>query len=327
MMRLLVAGLGVFLAWTALAHGQAPSADQIFSETVRDFGSVPRGAQLYHRFVWTNTERVRREVTELRSTCACLTATPVPRVVEPGQQGVIEVVMDGRKFVGPKTVTLHVMIGPDRPQAVVLQVSANSRADVVFNPGDVNFGVLAEGSVAQQTIQIEYAGTLEWKAESVQSTGPHLEAALEEDYRRTGQVGYRLKVTLRPTAPAGDFKHMLQIKTNDPANPVLAVLVSANIRPSLVVVPAPLYFGGVKVSGQAVRRVTLRAEKPFSILGVDGLEQGLSLTPPGGAATVQSLNVTWRPDEAGELSREIVIRTDLERYREVRLKVQGEAVP
>jgi hypothetical protein len=312
------------LGSTTIASAQA---EPPFAATTHDFGTVPRGAQLFHRFTWKNYEKTRREITEVRSTCACLVATPVPRVVEPGREGAIEVLVDARKFVGPKNVTLHVMIGPERPQAYVLQVSANSRADVVFNPGEAAFGVIAEGATPTQTLEIEYAGALNWKAEDVAGAGPYLDAALTEEYRRTGQVGYKLKVTLKPTAPAGDFKHMLQVKTNDQSNPLLSVLVSANIRPSLVIVPDPLYFGGVKVGGQATRRVTLRSDKPFQILGIEGLEQGLTATPQTGPAVVHSLGVNWSPTEAGELNREVLIRTDLERYREVKLKVQGDATP
>lgn len=309
-----------------VAGAESVATDKPFAETSHDFGTVPRGAQLFHRFTWTNHDRVKKEITELRSTCACLTATPVPRVVEPGQQGAIEVLVDARKFVGPKNVTLHVMIGPERPQAVVLQVTANSRADVVLNPGEVAFGVITEGATPSLTLDMEYAGALDWKAEEVLNAGPHVEASVTEEYRRSGQVGYKLKAALRPTAPAGDFKHMLQIKTNDPANPVLGVLVSANIRPSLVVVPDPLYFGGVRVGSSATRRLTLRADKPFQILSIDGLDKGLAAAAPTGtAATVHSVTVIWKPDEAGELNREAVIRTDLERYGEVKLKLQGEA--
>lgn len=326
-MRQLLLTLLTLMIATTLASTQSATTEKPFAETSHDFGAVPRGAQLFHRFTWTNHERIRKEITEVRSTCACLTATPVPRVVEPGQQGAIEVQVDARRFVGPKNVTLHVMIGPDKPQAVVLQVTANSRADVVFNPGEVAFGVIPEGATPAMNIEIEYAGAQAWKAEEVLSSGPHLEATLAEEYRRSGQVGYRLKVALLPTAPAGDFKQMLQIKTNDPTNSVLSVLVSASIRPSLVVVPDPLYFGGVRVGSTVTRRLTLRADKPFQILGIDGLEKGLAASAPTGAATVHSVTVTWKPDEAGDLDREAVIRTDLEKYRAVKLKLQGDASP
>jgi hypothetical protein len=326
-MRQTLLVLAVLLSLTMLARADTTAPEKPFASTSHDFGTVPRGAQLYHRFTWTNHDRVRREITEVRSTCACLTATPGPRVVEPGQQGAIDVLVDARKFVGPKNVTLHIMIGPDRPQAVVLQVSANSRPDVVFNPGEVAFGVMAEGSTATQTIDIEYAGALDWKAEDVLSAGEHLEASLVEEYRRTGQVGYKLKVGLKASAPAGDFKHMLQVKTNDPANQVLSVLVSASIRPGLVIVPDPLYFGGVRVGHQVTRRLTLRADKPFQVLGLDGLDKGLAALAPTMTAAVHSITIHWKPEEAVELNREVTIRTDLERYREVKVKLQGEGSP
>ena len=53
--------------------------------------------------------------------------------------------MDARRFTGPKTVTIHVTVGPEYTSTATLQVSANSRSDVVFNPGEVNFGVVPHG--------------------------------------------------------------------------------------------------------------------------------------------------------------------------------------
>lgn len=327
MMRQTLTALPVLLWMTTIALGQPSSAEKLFDSTRHDFGTVPRGAQVYHRFRWTNPEKARREITEVRASCACATATPLPRVLEPGGAGVIEVLVDARKFVGAKTVHVHLMIGPDNPQAVVLEIQAHSRADIVYNPGHLNFGVAAEGATPSQTMEIEYAGAFDLKITEVVSPSPHLVAAVEEMYRRPGQIGYRLKVDLKADVPPGDFKQELQLKTNDPSNPVLPVLVEANVRPSVVLVPSPVFFGTVKLQQAVSRRVTIRGDKPFQVLRVEGLGGALSATTPAGAAAVHSLNVTWQPKEAGELNAPLVIYTDLERHPTLRVTLEGESVP
>ena len=60
----------------------------------------------------TNIYAVPLEITNIRVSCGCLTATPVPKVLQPREAGYIEVTMDARRFNGPKTVTVHVTVGP-----------------------------------------------------------------------------------------------------------------------------------------------------------------------------------------------------------------------
>ena len=43
---------------------------------------------------------------------------------------------------------------------VIAVVSANSRADVVFNPGEVNFGSVSAGQSPTQTIRLAVGGNL-----------------------------------------------------------------------------------------------------------------------------------------------------------------------
>ena len=317
----------VLLALTVLAAGQPPAAERLFTHTSHHFGVVPRGAQLLHRFPWTNTEASRLEVTELRVNCGCATATPVPRVLEPGQTGAIEVLVDAKKFVGDKTIAIHLMIGPDNPRAVVLQVSAHCRPDIVYNPGSVSFGVVPQGSAPTQIIDVEYAGMLDWRVEEVVNPSPHLTATLQELYRRPGQAGYRLTVGLKPDAPPGDFKQELQLRTNDPASPVAPVLVEAMIRSRVTVTPDPLSLGSIPAGQAVVRRVTVRGEQPFRILRIEGTTDRLQVSAPPVASAVHSLVVSWHPTAAGELNQQLLLYTDLDKSPVIPVRIQGQAGP
>src|SRR5262249_8563783 len=81
----------VVLALAALAVGPAAAsaqnaawADKIFKGTPSHaFGSVPRGAQLHHRFPIPNIYAVPLQITNARSTCGCLTATPSKTSLSP----------------------------------------------------------------------------------------------------------------------------------------------------------------------------------------------------------------------------------------------------
>src|SRR5262249_41595302 len=191
------------LAVVAPASRAQGWANKLFkNQTTHDFGTVPHGAQLLHRFTITNIYAVPLEVNEIRVSCGCVTATPSKKVLQSRESGFIDVTMDARRFKGAKTVTVYVSVGPTYVSTAELRVSANSRADVVFNPGQINFGSVAQGQTPSQPVDVEYAGTFDWRITEVLAKGLPLEVELRELYRQRGrQGGYQVKGTLRPGGP------------------------------------------------------------------------------------------------------------------------------
>lgn len=323
------------LALFVAAFGAAPvSAQSAWAEKMfkdgmnHDFGSVPRGAQLSHRFVITNIYAVRMEITSIKSGCGCVSATSPKRVLEPRESTTIDVTMDARRFTGPKTVGITVTVGPDFISSAQLRVSANSRADIVFNPGQVSFGTVTRGQQASQVIDVEYAGVLDWQVTEASAKDLPVEVSLNELYRRPGQVGYRVRVTLKPDAPVGVLKGDLFLKTNDPASPLLPVLVDGVIQSNLTVAPATLSLGVVKIGETQRRRVVVRGNKPFRVLGVEGLGEGMSLDPsPSTApAPVQVVSFKCVFRKAGDFKNEVKIKTDMQDAPVV-VTIDGSAAP
>src|SRR5436305_1628825 len=131
------------LVVAAAAATAAPAqnwAEKMFPDGIEhDFGVVPHGAQLFHQFTLTNLYAVRMEITSITPGCGCVTATATKRVLEPRETATLDVNMDARRFTGPKSVIIRVSVGPEFTSSADVKVTANSRADVVFNPGDVEF--------------------------------------------------------------------------------------------------------------------------------------------------------------------------------------------
>jgi hypothetical protein len=309
------------LAMAVLALGTAGAPAQGWAEKMfkdglaHDFGSVPRGAQLLHRFPITNIYAVRMEITGIAPGCNCVTAAASKRVLEPRETAYIDVNMDARRFTGPKNVAIRVSVGPEYTSSADLRVSASSRADIVFNPGEVNLGTVSAGTAPSQTVDVEYAGPLNWTvSEAMVAKELPLEAGIKELYRRPGQVGYRLSVTLKPEAPSGDLKQYVYLKTNDPASPLVPVLVEAKVQAAVSVTPEKLTLGGVKTGDVLTRRVVVRGSKAFRVLAVDGLGDGIALgaNPTGTPAEVQTVTFKCQFDKAGDFHRELKIKTDLQ---------------
>jgi hypothetical protein len=308
--------LALIVAAAAAAAAPAQNwAEKMFPDGVaHDFGVVSHGAQLFHRFKIKNIYAVRMEITSIAPGCGCVTAKAQKHVLDPNEETTLDVSMDARRFTGPKSVIVRVTVGPEFTSSADVQVTANSRADVVFNPGDVEFGAVDRGQAASQTVDVEYAGPLDWHiSDLVVGKDQPFEASQTETYRKPGRVGYQIKVTLKTDAPPGPIRETIFLKTNDPSCPTLPVLVTGEVQSQLSVSSSKLNMGSVHVGETVIKQVVLRGNKAFKVLGVDGMGDGVALDSElGAAASVQKLTFKCQPSQAGDFKRELKIRTDIQ---------------
>lgn len=299
---------------TATASAQGWAEKMFEKKLTHDFGTVPRGAQLVHRFTITNIYAVPMEITQVKSGCGCVSATAAKPVLGPRESTTVEVRMDSKRFTGPKTVGVRVTVGPRFVSSAELRVTANSRADVVFNPGEVAFGTVGRGLTPTQTIDVEYAGPLAWEVKGVEVGEAPYTATAKEMYRRRGQVGYRLTVTMKANAPVGALKHDVFLKTNDPTAALVPLLVEANVEAALTVVPSSIALGTIKLKTPLVRRIVLRGARPFRVLGVEGTGAGITLSAPPSAtdSIVQTVLIKIEATTAGDVKRTLKIKTSLQ---------------
>ena len=279
-----------------------------------NFGTVPRGTILYYKFPMYNPWAIPIDITNLRVDCGCVTPKVSKSTLQPRETADLEITMDTarRKNPGPTTVSVYVTVGPQYIDTAVVRVSANIRADVVFNPGQINFGVVSRGQTPTQTVDVEYAGVLDWRVSEVINNGAPFDVALEEWYRQPGRIGYKIKATLKADAPAGSLKHELQLKTNDPASPLVPLLVEATIQAALTVVPNPLDLRSPHVGETITRSVVVHGNKAFLVTGVEGLGEDIAVDLPPVAADVQKLTFKWQFKNAGPVQQQFQIKTDLQ---------------
>ncbi len=280
----------------------------------KDFGVVPFGTQLSHRFEITNIYPAPMAITGLRLSCGCVRATPGERNLQPGASTTIDVTMDTRQFTGPRTESVRVAVGPNPVSTCVLKVSVVSQTDVVFNPDKIAFGTVARGQARTETIDVEYNGTRDWKIEEVVvAERLPLKAALGELVRRPGKVAYQLKVTLMDNAPAGVIRDFVYLKTNQINAPPVPVLVAATVQAPLSVSPSVLSLNTVTRGQALTRHVLVRATKPFRVTHVEGLGDGLTLgfELAQAAATMQRVVFRCAFTTTGDFKKEVKIKTDL----------------
>jgi len=326
-----------------LAATSAPAenwADKMFKTKenpdglVHDFGMVPRGAQLHHRFTITNIYAVPMEITAVEPQCGCTTAVASKRTLAPLETATIDAVMDTTRFKPgeeKKSVAIKVKVGPQFIDTAILTVTANARADLVLNPSEVAFGSVTRGEAASQTIEIDYAGVLDWQIKEVMAKDLPLDVKFTKKAAKPGEtdrVGYTITVTLKGEAPLGTLKEEIYLKTNDPDRPLVPIVVQALVQSAITITPNPLSLGAVKTDETLTRAVKVRGVKAFKILGVDGVGNGVELDNPLTATEATNHIVTFKikPDKAGDFKRELKIRTSVQDAPVV-FTIEGIAAP
>jgi len=304
-------------------------AEKIFGGDVNhDFGVQARGAQLKYKFKMTNIYKVPLQLTEVRVTCGCLTAQPSTKILQPNETAWLNVNMDAGRFTGAKSIRIFVTVGPEYVSTATLTVSANARSDVVFNPGEIDFGFVQRGQTPTKQIDVEYAGALDWRVtEIVKQGSAPFELRVEELPPGGGRTrGYRLFATLKADVPGAKFKQEVILKTNDPTTPLLTFNILGNIQSTLTATPEAINFAGVKIAAMQTRKIVLRSSQAFRLVGVDGQGDGVSVILPTTAETTHFIEVRFQPARAGEVRREIVLRTDLG-GEAARVMVEGIGLP
>ena len=115
-MRNAVLALIAVLVGSATAPAQTEQwANKLFAKphgegTTHDFGSIPRGTVLTHRFPMKNIWAVPLDISATRVSCGCVTITVAPQTLKSLETSYVELTMDARKFTGPKTVNVFISV-------------------------------------------------------------------------------------------------------------------------------------------------------------------------------------------------------------------------
>jgi hypothetical protein len=289
--------------------------------TTKDFGTVAKGAQLKYSFKMTNIYTVPLEITFVRPNCSCVTVNngllvqnwpESSRVIAPKESIYLNINMDSRRFNGPKAVQIFVTVGPQYISTATLTVQANTRQDVVLNPGEIDFGVVHHGNTPTQIIDIEHAGNNNWRLEEiVKNSNAPFDLRVEDlKGRIAGKSGYRIFATLKAEANPGQFKEEILLKTNDPGSQVLTFNIIGNIQAPLSASPSTVSLNSAPGAVQEPTRVSIRGSQPFRILRIDGQGQGISAMFAGDRLATMHV-ITIRCDQPGEQRRTLTVVSSL----------------
>jgi len=180
-------------------------------------------------------------------------------------------------------------------------------------------------------VKVEYKGrSRDWRVTEVVAPAGPIDVQLTETGRGgplRGGAEYLVTVGLKQNVGAGPVSEQITLKTNDPANPLIHVVVTANIAAPLEVAPARVRMEGIAIGQSGKQRVLIRAARPFRIIGVDGLGEGVTVELPATQdkpLQVQFITVKFDRKKASALDRDLRVKTDLDGGATVTIPVEAE---
>jgi hypothetical protein len=304
--------------------GAATWADGLFSELNKDFGSVPRGQLQEHHFRLTNNTRGVVNVSSVRVSCGCVTASIDRATLNPGESASVHARMDTGRFVGVRSVTIFVQF--DRPhfEEVRLWVSANARLDFNVNPDSLAFGTIKRGGTPSSTAYLTFSGNKEAQVLSVKGESNYVISAFKEVSRLDSEVVYQLTAQLRADTPVGKWYTDVWVKTNLPSMPQVRVPLIVEIESALTASPELVSLGRVKVKAESERRVIVRGVKPFKVVKLQGIDDEIRVVDnTTEAREVHVLTVRFKPERAGNITHKVKVVTDLAEDKEIDFQVSA----
>ncbi|MDQ3333031.1 MAG: DUF1573 domain-containing protein [Planctomycetota bacterium] len=318
-----------------LAAGSGPPwALKMLSETNHDFGAVARGAEVKAKIIINNPYEQPVRIGSVTPSCSCTTANMPPKTtLNTYESTELEISMDTRRFVRHKDAIVTIRFDAPQFAEVRIPVQMYVRTDVVLTPGSANFGAVDVGKGGTQTIDIAYAGNpdrKDWAIVEAKTSNPHLDVKVEETSRTGGgtvnvAVNYVLTATLKPTAPAGSFRGIIQLITNDATNPIVPVLAEARIEGDITVTPENVPLGTLVPGREKTVNVVIRGKKPFGISKIEceSEDEAFLVRLPEGEKAVHVLPLTITPPEKAGPYQEVFTVTIPGRPEPVTFKATG----
>src|SRR5947208_9067086 len=173
-----VAGL-----WAAGPASAGTWGQGLFDELSKDYGSVPRGPMLSHHFRVVNRTKDPVNVSNVRVSCGCVTATAMRTYLKPGEETTIYTTMDSTRFIGPKSVTVYVTFDSPQFDEVRLVVQANGRNDLTLAPDTLAFGQVKRGAEATAATTVTFYGHAGAKVTAAKGESNYVQPTVTEERR------------------------------------------------------------------------------------------------------------------------------------------------
>ncbi|MGH9379037.1 MAG: DUF1573 domain-containing protein [Thermoanaerobaculia bacterium] len=277
--------LAWFLPFVALAVPAAASAPRaVLVDPVQDAGVVRRGESVPFTFQVRNEGDATLLIDDVQPACGC-TVPQVPRRIEPGAAGAVEVVLETFALEGPLAKSVKVYTNDAANPVLLLTLKADVRRLVEARPDYLRFRHTLGEPAPTVAVTVWAPDRPRLAVEGVTSPYPYLRALAREagaDARLPDVAGrqWRLELTLAADAPLGGAAGEVVVRTDHPREPELRLPVSIHVQPVVEVIPTVLELGELPAGERRTWALEVRnhAADAVAVTGVQSDTPAVSAT-------------------------------------------------
>jgi hypothetical protein len=207
-----------------LVHG-APRAVPLAA--AHDFGEVPPGARVEHRFEIVNRGDRVLEIRPAESSCGCRASLAAADSVAPGESGGVTLTLEADRDPGPKVAWVRIETNDPLDPELRLVLRGRVAGDVRVEPERVFLGRVRPNQSGSATVEVR----LESPAvgiSSVRSSSDRLRVKAER--LAAPERGVRLRVTLPPQGIRGRINDRIIVATTSKLQPKVEIPVFASVE-------------------------------------------------------------------------------------------------
>ena len=206
-----------------------------FAETAYDFGRVPQGTPVEHRFAFANDGDTALSIMNLRTACDCEATLIGGRDVAPHTGGAVLGRFDTDAVYGAQRRTITVYSNDPTQRAVLLTVTGEVLLDVAADPPQVYLGPVPPGVPLLREVALR-TGSDAVRIGVPESDAPQLVLQLTDPSDGSAAV---LAIGTARGAPGGQFSTVVRVPTTSVRHPVLHIPVSGVIAADAAAPPQP----------------------------------------------------------------------------------------
>lgn len=208
-----------------------------------DFGDVYEREKFEYTFAVKNKGKADLVISEVKPGCGCTVAN-FDKVIAPGQEGKIELVLDGTRVHGEFSKTAQVFSNdPDHPE-LTLTIAGKKVAFLSVVPDGVIYLQGRYEEVVEKEVTISSNEKLpDFKVVGVTSD---IDDKISYEYKPGLKKGeYVLKVKKNPELPMSSSYGTITVKTNSTNAPDTKLQVQVMTKGNITVSPSSVNFGNV----------------------------------------------------------------------------------
>ena len=243
--------------WAAPAEEFGPQRPPTihFEAPVHDFGEVLKGNIVRHDFLVKNTGFSPLEINKVKPTCGCTLAGDWPKLLQPGESGIIPIQVKTDTFRGPITKSVRVESNDPKKGVTLLQIKGNVWTPIEYPASVPLKAQTSRDTIVSKTVKIINKGEDPLTLSDIRSTNPKFKAQIKT--LKQGQE-FELTITALPPLQYGHNRADIVLKTNNPEMSQLKIMTYVMVTPAVDVIPTYLSLNPGRLEKPLFKYVTVR---------------------------------------------------------------------